>query len=273
MDEIVKNNSSFEMSGVIEEEALKMLSNPKLFVATINNMAQKLDADKAAAQELKDMNGFKRFFKSSSKIQAEANLRQNDIMHDFYQLLTALSFLSKGNSALLLGLYNSLCESEKANGMEGNTFFEMAKSNLQTAIDSAKNEELREKALKKALVENKVQQDKLAEQKSNLDKTNSKLDEFKKKVMQKIKVSVELVRSHINVKVDKTQEYINSKISASVKYNNEQIHIINSRLEENQKIAIQLIESLTKDLSTWKIVAICSIIFNVINLILIFVLK
>lgn len=62
MDEIVKNNSSFEMSGVIEEEALKMLSNPKLFVATINNMAQKLDADKAAAQELKDMNGFKQWF-------------------------------------------------------------------------------------------------------------------------------------------------------------------------------------------------------------------
>lgn len=273
MDEIVKNKSSFELSGVVEEEALKMLSNPQLFVATINTMAQKLDVDKAAAQELKDMNAFKRFFKSNSKIQAEANLRQNDIMHDFYQLLTALSFLSKGNSALLLGLYNSLCESEKANGMEGNTFFEMAKSNLQTAIDSAKNEELREKALKKALVENKVQQDKLAEQKLDLDKTNSKFDEFKEKVMQKIKDSVELVRSHINVKVDKTQEYVNSKISASVEYNNEQIHIINSRIEENQKIAIQLIESLTKDLSTWKIVAICSIIFNVINLILILVLK
>jgi hypothetical protein len=261
MNEVItkKNNEL----NTVEKEALEMLNNPQLFVVKISELSEKLNNDKQRAEEIKNKGLIKRMFKSSIKLQAEANLRQNDIMNDFYQLLTAISYLSKGNSTLLVGLYNSLCKSEEANG--NNMFYETAKASIQAAINSAENEEKREKALKKALV-------KANENESKINENETKIDSIKKDLLSRINDAVDLFKNHLNIRKKETEKDINSKIENTKLYIDEHLRMLNLRIEENNKSTISMINSVSKELSMWKIVAIISIVFNLLNLILIIIL-
>ena len=260
MNEVItkKNNEL----NTVEKEALEMLNNPQLFVVKISELSEKLNNDKQRAEEIKNKGFIKRMFKSSIKLQAEANLRQNDIMNDFYQLLTAISYLSKGNSTLLVGLYNSLCKSEEANG--NNMFYETAKASIQAAINSAENEEKREKALKKALV-------KANENESKINENESKIDSIKKDLLSRINDAVDLFKNHLNIRKKETEKDINSKIENTKLYVDEHLRMLNLRIEENNKSTISMFNTLSKDLSTWKIIAIISIGLNILNLVLAFI--
>lgn len=258
MNEIITKKKS-ELNKV-EKEALEMLNNPQLFVVKISELSEKLNNDKQRAEEIKNKGFIKRIFKSSIKLQAEANLRQNDIMNDFYQLLTAISYLSKGNSTLLVGLYNSLCKSEEANG--NNMFYETAKASIQAAINSAENEEKREKALKKALV-------KANENESKINENETKIDSIKKDLLSRINNAVDLFKNHLNIRKRETEKDINNKIENTKLYVDEHIRMLNLRIEENNISTISMFNSISKDLSMWKIIAMISIILNLLNLILI----
>ena len=256
---ITKNNSELNK---VEKEALEMLNNPQLFVAKISELSEKLNNDKQRAEEIKNKGVLKRMFKSSIKLQAEANLRQNDIMNDFYQLLTAISYLSKGNSTLLVGLYNSLCKSEEANG--NNLFYETAKASIQAAINSAENEEKREKALKKALV-------KANENESKINENETKIESFKKELLSRINNAIGLFKDHLNIRKEETEKNINSKIENTKLYVDEHLRMLNLRIEENNKSTINMFNSLSKELSMWKIIAVISIGLNILNLVLVFI--
>jgi hypothetical protein len=261
MNEVItkKNNEL----NTVEKEALDMLNNPQLFVDKISELSEKLNNDKQCAEEIKNKGFIKRMFKSSIKLQAEANLRQNAIMNDFYQLLTAISFLSKGNSTLLVGLYNSLCQSEEANG--NNMFYETAKASIQAAINSAENEAKREKALKKALV-------KANENESKITEHETKIDGIKNELLSRINNAIDSFKNHLNIRKVETEKDINSKIENTKSYIDEHIRMVNLRIEENNKSAISMINSVLKELWMWKIVAIISIVLNLLNIILIIVL-
>ena len=260
MNEVItKKNSELNK---VEKEALEMLNNPQLFVVKISELSEKLNNDKQRAEEIKNKSFIKRMFKSSIKLQAEANLRQNDIMNDFYQLLTAISYLSKGNSTLLVGLYNSLCKSEEANG--NNMFYETAKASIQAAINSAENEEKREKALKKALV-------KANENESKINENETKIDSIKKDLLSRINDAVDLFKNHLNIRKKETEKDINNKIENTKLYIDEHIRMLNLRIEENNKSTISIFNSLSKELSLWKIIAIISIGLNILNLVLVFI--
>lgn len=261
MNEVItKKNSELNK---VEKEALEMLNNPQLFVVKISELSEKLKNDKQRAEEIKNKGVIKRMFKSSLKLQAEANLRQNDIMNDFYQLLTAISYLSKGNSTLLVGLYNSLCKSEEANG--NNMFYETAKASIQAAINSAENEEKREKALKKALV-------KANENETKINENETKIDGIKNELISRINNAIGLFKNHLNIRKKETEENINNKIENTKSYVDEHIRMVNLRIEENNKSTISMINSISKELSMWKTIAIISIVLNLLNLILIIVL-
>ena len=261
MNELIKKNNS-ELNKV-EKEALEMLNNPQLFVAKISELSEKLNNDKQRAEEIKNKGLIKRMFKSSIKLQAEANLRQNDIMNDFYQLLTAISYLSKGNSTLLVGLYNSLCKSEEANG--NNLFYETAKASIQAAINSAENEEKREKALKKALV-------KANENESKINENETKIESIKKELLSRINNAIGSIKDHLNIRKEETEKDINSKIENTKLYIDEHLRMLNLRIEDNNKSTISMFNSLSKELSMWKIIAIISIGLNILNFVLLFLI-
>ena len=260
MNEVItKKNSELNK---VEKEALEMLNNPQLFVVKISELSEKLNNDKRRAEEINNKGFMKRMFKSSIKLQAEANLRQNDIMNDFYQLLTAISYLSKGNSSLLVGLYNNLCKSEEANG--NNMFYETAKASKQAAINSAENEEKREKALKKALV-------KANENESKINENETKIDSIKEDLLSRINNAVDLLKNHLIIRKKETEKDINNKIENTKLYVDEHIRMLNLRIEENNKSTISMFNSLSKELSMWKIIAIISIGLNIVNLVLVLI--
>ncbi len=267
MNEVItkKNNEL----NIVEKEALEMLNNPQLFVVKISELSEKLSNDKQRAEEIKNKGFIKRMFKSSIKLQAEANLRQNDIMNDFYQLLTAISYLSKGNSTLLVGLYNSLCKSEEANG--NNMFYETAKASIQAAINSAENEEKREKALKKALVKANENESKINENESKINKNETKIDNLKEDLLSRINNAVDSFKNHLNIRKKETEKDINNKIENTKLYIDEHIRMLNLRIEENNKSTISMFNSLSKELSMWKIIVIISIGLNILNLVLFFI--
>jgi len=198
-------------------EITEMLSNPKVFAAKIKELAQKLQKDKEVTEQIKNSNFLKNLFRDKTKMHTEAMERLNGMMTDFYQILTAVSFLTKGNSALLCGLYSSLCEDEKANNMEGNLFYTMAKDNLKMAIDSSENEQLREKALKIALVSAKSNE--------------VKMERYKESTHKRLGEAVSLVKEHINLKKEESDKYIEeleSKLSKDI------LSTIN-QMEKNRK--------------------------------------
>lgn len=178
-----------EVNGeALPDEITAILSDPQLFVTKIRELGASLKKDDELAQEIKDAGTLKKLFISQKK--TDLILRFNERMTEFYQILTAVSFLTKGNSALLLGFYNSLLEDEKANNLEGNMFYTMAKDNIKKAIDSAENEELREKALKIALVSSKTNED--------------NLENYKITTQKRISDAIGLVKEHIDLKTKET---------------------------------------------------------------------
>ncbi len=260
MNDLYKPDSNYLIDEKTEKMVAEMLSNPELFVKKIEELSGKLKEDKQKSEEIKNMAWGKRIFKNTLKMQAESNLRQNQIMEDFSQLLTTVTFLSKGNAALLAVLFDSLCRSEEANG--NNQFYEQAKASIQGAIESAKNEEKREKALKKALVKANENESKIAE-------NESKLSGFKEEIKKRINNAIDLVKNHINIKKEETDEKINKEINSTIYYINEQIKILNSRADNDRIANLNMIESLGKSLSNWKMIALISILFNIVNLVLI----
>jgi len=265
MNELTKSlNQNEDKASVISEELMKILSNPQLFISKIKSLSDQLEKDKSIAENLKNKSIIKRLFTSSVKTQADANLRQNAIMKDFYELLTAISYLGLGNSAHLVSLYDSLCKSEEANG--NNYFFEAAKAKLQFAIKSAKDEELREKALKKALVKSN-------ENESKIDENASKIESVKKEILNKINNYVGFFTKHLKNKEAETVEDINSKIAYTRSYINEQVNILNNHFDQvdnGQRASFEMIKAISKEVSLWKTISIVSIVLNIVNFILLF---
>lgn len=267
MNDLYKPDSNNLIDKKTEQMVAEMLSNPELFVKKIEELSGKLKEDKQKSEEIKNMGWGKRIFKNTLKMQAESNLRQNKIMEDFSQLLTTVTFLSKGNAALLAILFDSLCRSEEANG--NNQFYEQAKASIQNAIESAKNEEKREKALKIALTKANENKSKIDENKSKIAENESKLSGFKEEIKKRISNAIDLVKNHINVNKTETDDKINREINNTIVYINDQIKNLNLKADNDRTANLQMLESLGKSLSNWKIVAIISIIFNIINFVLI----
>lgn len=129
----------------------EIMKNPESLKIFIEETNQKLELNKKEVESIKNKNLFSRLFTSNTKDIATALLDQNDTMMKFFQLLQIMTFVSKGNSAMLFGLIESLNKGEQMSSKENGNLFGMAKSFLQQAIDDSKAEELREMALKKLL--------------------------------------------------------------------------------------------------------------------------
>ncbi len=194
MDETNYNLPEVTPNENTPKEITEILSDPKLFSAKIKKLAEELKKDQEITEQIKNYGAIKKFFINKAKIHTEAMTRLNGMMTDFFQILTATTFLTKGNSALLLGLYSSLCEDEKANNMEGNLFYNMAKDNLRMAIDSSENEQLREKALKIALVSARSNEEQLLNYKNSTHK--------------RIEEAVTLVKEHINIQKEESDKHV-----------------------------------------------------------------
>jgi hypothetical protein len=88
-------------------------------------------------------------------------------------------------------------------------------------------------------------------------------------IKKRINNAIDLVKNHINIKKEETDEKINKEINSTIYYINEQIKNLNSRADNDRIANLNMIESLGKSLSNWKMIALISILFNIVNLVLI----
>ena len=232
------------------EEITAILSDPQLFVSKIRELGTSLKEDADLAKQIKEAGTLKKLFISQRK--TDLILRFNKRMTEFYHILTAVSFLTKGNSALLLGFYNSLCEDEKANNLEGNLFYTMAKDNIKKAIDSAENDQLREKALKIALVSSKNNEE--------------KVDNYKENTKKRISEAIALVKEHIDLRAKKTSNCLSkteSILTEKIDDAKKQIDDLDYKTKnENEKIH--------KDIIFVRYVLYITIALSIINFVLYF---
>lgn len=134
------------------EKAVEILSrNPEAFSAFIKLTGEGIIKSRNDAQNVKDRNFFQKLFASNSSDLAKVILEQNETMGNFFVLLQLLTLSAKGNVKLL----SDLCMSIKKVGKVGNTEQEnlnqMAIDFLEHNIESIKEAEIRDKALKKLL--------------------------------------------------------------------------------------------------------------------------
>lgn len=231
-------------------EITEMLSDPKVFAAKINKLAEALEKDKIITEQIKNSNFFQNLFRDKTKMHTEAMKRLNDMMTDFYQILTAVSFLTKGNSALLCGLYSSLCEDEKANSMEGNLFYTMAKDNLKMAIESSESEKLREKALKIALVSAKSNED--------------KMERYKESTHKHLGEAVSLVKEHINLKKEESDKHM-----AEIKLKlSDDILSTNNRIEKNERDSEEKNKKYFRYIKVLTYISVIAVVIGIVNLLL-----
>lgn len=152
---INKNISVTQNTDIVSKDVQTLINeimkNPESLKKFVEETNQKLEQNKKEVESIKNKNLISRLFTSSTKDIATALLDQNDTMMKFFQLLQIMTFVSKGNSAMLFGLMESLNRGEQMSSKENGNLFRMAKSFLQQAIDDSKAEELREMALKKLL--------------------------------------------------------------------------------------------------------------------------
>ena len=246
MNDIINKLPNEVNGGELPDEITAILSDPQLFVTKIRELGASLKKDDELAQQIKEAGALKKLFISQRK--TDLMLRFNERMTEFYQILTAVTFLTKGNSALLLGFYNSLLEDEKANNLEGNMFYTMAKDNIKRAIDSAENEQLREKALKIALVSSRTNED--------------KIENYKKTTQKRISDAISLVKEHIDLKTKETNTDLlkaESILTEKIEKTNKQIDGLDNKYEK-----------LHKDILFLKYVIYITFALSIINIILYF---
>lgn len=136
----------------IQTLATDLANNPSKFSEFIKETSQSLEKARKTAKEIKDRNFFQRIITFSSKDTAEISLTHQDVMERFFVLLLTISLVSGKNSAVLVGLMNSMKNGLDMNDAEQKNLYEFASAYFESAIKSAEDEQLRERALKKVMI-------------------------------------------------------------------------------------------------------------------------
>lgn len=132
-------------------EIQEMCQNPKLFSEYVEGLTDRIDKSQSRLEEINGRGWWKRKISSTTKDLSAEMIEHAALISDLFTVLQVVSYMTKGNSALLLGLMDSLDKTANANNKEGG-FLDLTKSYLQQLLDDSKNASIREKAIKKLLV-------------------------------------------------------------------------------------------------------------------------
>ena len=132
-------------------EIQEMCHNPKLFSEYVKGLTDRIDKSQSRLEEINGRGWWKRKISSTTKDLSAEMIEHAALISDLFTVLQVVSYMTKGNSALLFGLMDSLNKSANANNKEGG-FLDLTKSYLQQLLDDSKNASIREKAIKKLLV-------------------------------------------------------------------------------------------------------------------------
>lgn len=225
--------------------AQAITKNPALIDQVISNVNENLSNSKKQIETIKDRGFFQRLIASNTKDLAEAMLQQSEIMGNFFALLQVLTMGCKRNSAILYDMIDSLSKSEKMTSGEQSNLYGMAKSYLEDALESTQNEQIREDALKRLLV--------------NVKSLNDKFFEVNNRI-NNLQVRVELLEKMLSENLDDISENLDglksnlSKQKTLLSGVNDKIGSLEqdiAKIEENQRVHNAEIESSINKKSIW----------------------
>ncbi|MCC8114953.1 MAG: hypothetical protein LIP03_13385 [Bacteroidales bacterium] len=135
------------------QQLLEEIKNrPSIITEFIKKIDDDLKTNKANIEEIQGRNFFQKLVASNTSDLAEVIMEQSKIMTNFFTMLQMVTFLCKGNSALMLKIMGDITAHESLNDQERGTIFTVAKSYFEDATKSMQNEQIRETALRRALV-------------------------------------------------------------------------------------------------------------------------
>lgn len=222
MDEIqITLNHDSELAKYLADgdydEAVKVLSlYPETFSSLIKITSESIKQSKSSAEAIRDRGWWKKMWSSNSTDLAKIIIDQNGTISNFFVILKLLILQTKGNVKLMTNLCSTIQNFNNVEGKEQDNLSKLAILFLEQNIESIKDEELRDKALKKLLIAAEMTDQfefRMASEVSEIEDSNKSFKEEINLQLFSFKEEIENKLADIDNKITNQAEAINAKIS------------------------------------------------------------
>ena len=223
----------------------ELRKNPNAIANAIATLAEDIETCKGDLTKIKHRSIFKKIFKNNIRDLADAMIKQNDTISTFLNIIQSLIFINVNNIIMLGGIMEKLKMHEKARGLSGNKYINLAKEYLIESISAAQktNKKLIDNESNIIDIKNKIiEKNKLDEEQSrlinklerDLSRKNNLDDDQTQKIKQLFSAisDKERIDKSQNVKINEIVGILKEK-DALDKTQSEEIKLINGQIKIN----------------------------------------